>query len=85
MGNYHAGFGSDGEGGDPLADHNEPDAAIAAHCERGLGRVTCGVAKASQSSRVAGYARPLGEQPTRLRILWGESPLSSIARFWTTK
>jgi len=26
----------------------------------------------------------LGEQPTRLRILWGESPLSSIARFWTT-
>jgi len=23
----------------------------------------------------------LGEQPTRLRILWGESPLSSIARF----
>ena len=25
--------------------------------------------------------QPLGEQSTRLRILWGESPLSSIARF----
>jgi len=28
MGNYHAGFGSGGEGGDPLADHNEADTLI---------------------------------------------------------
>jgi len=26
-------------------------------------------------------SKPLWEQPIRLRILWGESPLPSIARF----
>ena len=36
---------------------HEPDAAIAARCGRGLGKVTFGVARVSRSSRGAGYAR----------------------------
>jgi len=36
---------------------HEPDAAIAARCGRGLGKVAFGVARVSRSSRGAGYAR----------------------------
>jgi len=32
-------------------------------------------------NKVTSCANALGEQPTRLSILWGESPLPSIARF----
>jgi len=47
MGNYHAGFGSGGEGGDPLADHNEADPLIEAPIVAGPGfaafRAKCGL------------------------------------------
>jgi len=36
MGNYHAGFGSGGEGGDPLADHNAADVAVEAPLDAGF-------------------------------------------------